>query len=110
MVILQTLIQHGFKLNAVKVNPSAKVPAGTYTVTVKNNNVSKSFKVTVGAARALTATTVETDSSKLVLNGTTEVLVKPVDQYGNIVAEDKVNGITLSENANVSLVKQTVDE
>lgn len=77
----------------LKVSPSADIAKGTYTVELtskvtadgKAKDVTTSFQVVVGEARAAKAVEVTAKTPAITVGGTTELTIVPKDQYGEFI-------------------------
>ncbi|MFK5708104.1 hypothetical protein [Lysinibacillus boronitolerans] len=90
----------GAKQEYLKVSPTATIAKGTYTVELKSTitvegqskDITTSFQVVVGEARAAKTVEVTAKSTAVTVDGTTELTIVPKDQYGELILVDKNSG------------------
>ncbi|WP_050608141.1 cell wall-binding repeat-containing protein [Clostridium niameyense] len=76
------------KVKGFRVKASDALTQGVYTVKIadKDNKISDTFTVTVGAKRVAKTVEVTATSTNVALNGQTELKIVPKDQYGDFIA------------------------
>ncbi|WP_050608143.1 cell wall-binding repeat-containing protein [Clostridium niameyense] len=98
---------------AYKISPVATLTQGTYTVKIadKDNKISDTVTVTVGAKRVAKAVEVTATSASIALNGKTELKIVPKDQYGELieVGAGKIE-IKAGDNFKIGAVSELEDD
>lgn len=106
---------NGTTATHAQILPGSKLDKGTYTVTLSveledKKTAEATFQVVVDAAREVTKVDLSTKSDKVVVGGTTDIMITPKDQYGELVKYTNIEAAKAAITVNASNANVTVKE
>lgn len=91
------------KKTHVQIAPKSTVEKGTYTVEVSvgedKEAVKATFQVVVDEARAAKTVELSTEADKVVVGGTTDIMITPKDQYGEFIEVNPTDNIKVTSSS-----------